>query len=334
MLGLAGNRLELSTAIFTDAVYADRLLSIDLILGTHAQDNVLRVARIFTAISKCMAGLRTHYNDLAATSVRVPGVDFPSPTADPFAAGLPKKMPKLRFLSKLDRVHGTRLLTVDADNERHATYLAEWPGGPAGDKTVVVKFTPKYNEDAHSLLANNTPPLAPALHSCTRVIGDLYMVVMEYLMDTDTDVKPLYDFFPQSSPHPHPPDTEVVQRDLTKALDLLHDKGLVFGDLRQANVLYSPKDGGRTYLVDFDGVGEDGKDRYSPGLNTKLGLGVERWQVMEKSHDRSNLDRIVQWHSMRVADSEGLKGWTDMDEGRQGRLIGPDSPLATCISNH
>jgi hypothetical protein len=56
-------------------------------------------------------------------------------------------------------------------------------------------------------------------------------------------------------------------------LDLLHKEDFVSGDLREANVLYSPKDGGRAFLVDFDGVGKHGKDRYSSCLNTKLGLG-------------------------------------------------------------
>ena len=123
------------------------------------------------------------------------------------------------------------------------------------------------------------------------------MVVMEYLQDA----RPLYDFFPQSSTHLPPPDVDAVRRDLTKALDLLHEKGFVFGDLRQANVLYSSRDKGRVFLVDFDGVGEHGKDRYSPCLNTSLGLGMVRWQIMDKSYDRSSCDKVVSWLSKMVA---------------------------------
>jgi hypothetical protein len=45
------------------------------------------------------------------------------------------------------------------------------------DQQVIVKFTPRYNEVAHCLLTK--AELAPRLHFCERVIGDLYMVVMD-----------------------------------------------------------------------------------------------------------------------------------------------------------
>jgi len=66
----------------------------------------------------------------------------------------------------------------------------------------------------------------------------------------------------------------------------------VFGDLRPMNILYSPDDD-RATLVDFDGVGKHGEDRHSPCLNVLLGLGVNRWQVMEKSHDSANFERVM-----------------------------------------
>jgi len=59
-------------------------------------------------------------------------------------------------------------------------------------------------------------------------------------------------------------------------------------------VHYSPEAGGRAVLIDFDGVGKYGRDRYSPCL---ISLGVLRWQIMEKSHDESNLERIISWLS-------------------------------------
>jgi len=64
LLSMAGNRLEVSTAVFTDAVYADKLLSLDLRLGPHGPDNVLRVARVFMAISVCAKRLREQYSGL------------------------------------------------------------------------------------------------------------------------------------------------------------------------------------------------------------------------------------------------------------------------------
>lgn len=55
---MAGNRLEVSTAVFTDAVYTDKLLSFDLRLGPHGVDNVLRVVYMFMAIKMHRASLQ------------------------------------------------------------------------------------------------------------------------------------------------------------------------------------------------------------------------------------------------------------------------------------
>ena len=291
LLSMAGNRLEVSTAVFTDAVYADKLLSLDLCLGPHGPDNVLRVARLFTAIDECSERLRELYSGLERLPRMLFGVMYPSPTADPPGSAIPQ----LEFFCKLDRVDGTPLSEVDEDNARHGIYLARMPSidptGDASTKIVFVKFTAKYNEVAHRLLAEHDPPLAPILYHCVRVIGGLYMVVMECMSNTKT----LHGFFASSPPSPLP-DASAVRRDLTKALGLLHERNFVFGDLRPLNILYSPEDN-RAFLVDFDGVGKHREDRYSPCLNTELGLGVDRWQVMEKSHDRANLERVMEWLS-------------------------------------
>jgi len=289
---MTGNRLEVATAIFTEAVYADKLLSFYLHLGPHGPDNVLRVARIFTAIRKCAGELRTLYGRLKNSSVILFSVMYPNPTADPPESPIPQ----LEFFCKMDRAEGIPIKgAIDADNERHAIYLAKMKSNPSASdsstRDVLVKFAAKYNEAAHMLLASQDPPLAPTLYSCTRVVGGLYMVVMEYL----SDAKPLHHFF-YPSYLLSPPTAEVIRRDLTKALDLLGGKDFVFGDLRQMNVLYSPKDD-HAYLVDFDGVGKHGEDRYSPCLNPEAGLGVERWQIMEKKHDRENLERVMEWLS-------------------------------------
>jgi serine/threonine protein kinase len=126
------------------------------------------------------------------------------------------------------------------------------------------------------------------------------MVVMEYL----SKAKNLHRFF-KSTPLFPPPSVNVVRRDISKALDLLHGRDFVFGDLRSLNILYS-SDSNRTFLVDFDGAGKHGEARYSPCLNTELGLGVRRWQIMEKSHDRANLERVVEWLSTLISLEEDL----------------------------
>ena len=54
-------------------------------------------------------------------------------------------------------------------------------------------------------------------------------------------------------------------------------------------MLYLPESEGRVLLVDFDGVGQHGKDRSSATLNPEAKLCVHGWQVMEKAHDLQNL---------------------------------------------
>jgi serine/threonine protein kinase len=288
LLTMAGNTLVVSTTIYTDAVYVDKLLSIDLHLGSHGPDKVLRVARVFAAINKCTDTLRIQQIRLDTLQNMQPGVMYPSPTADPPEA----EIPRLEFICKLDRGSGTPLAIVNEANEQHAIYLARRQTNTTGDTSgdvVLVKFTPWYNEEAHRLLADHDPPLAPALFSCNRVVGDMYMVVMEY----KSDASPLHLFFPPFTP-PCPLKVEVVRKSLKKALELLHGQGLVFGDLQPPNILHS-HGGDCVFLVDFDWVGKHREDRYSPCLNPVVRSDVSRWQIMEKAHDIQSLEGVMEW---------------------------------------
>ena len=89
-------------------------------LGPHGPDNVLRVARMFVAINKCTERLRELYSGLERLPKILPGVIYPSPTADPPGSAIPQ----LEFFSKLDRVDGTPLSEINEDNARHGIYLA------------------------------------------------------------------------------------------------------------------------------------------------------------------------------------------------------------------
>jgi hypothetical protein len=272
--------------IFTDSIYVDRLVSIDLHFGFHASDNVLRVARTFKAINKCTESLRGLYRKLhtSVATVTPARILWPNPTLYPSeSAG---EVQELEFFTKLDRVRGTSInrTLINEENKRHAIYLARMrTEGGTSTTDVLVKFAVKYNVFAHRLLAEHDPPLAPALYSCKRVIGDMFMVVMQYIPKSEG-----------TSLHNDPlsPPLEVIRRDVSRALELLHGENLVFGDLREVNVLYLPKER-RALLVDFDRVGKDGEDRYSACLNPDAGLGVDRLQIMEKNHDLKNLERLT-----------------------------------------
>ena len=119
------------------------------------------------------------------------------------------------------------------------------------------------------------------------------MVVMEYIPPSKG--QSLYAGLPPSTSA-----LEVIRQGVGQALDLLHKEGLVFGDLREGNMLYLPEGEGRVLLIDFDGVSQDGKDRYSATLNPDTELGVVRGQIMEKGHDRRNLEQLMMRLSHRV----------------------------------
>lgn len=232
LLRMAGNCPMVSTAIYTDAIYADKVFSIDLRLGIHGPENVLLVARVFMAIRRCADPLRLHYQGLQTLSGTRPSVMYPNPIADP--PENQAEIPQLEFFAKVDRAKGTQLAIVNEDNKRHAVYLAKrtCPSTPGTSKEIIlVKFTTSYCEPAHNLLAKQNPPLVPALYSCNHIVGGLYMVVMEYL----SDASPLHRFFPPS-PVPHSLNTDVVRRSLTRALELLHGQGLSL--VTSANQMY------------------------------------------------------------------------------------------------
>ena len=215
------------------------------------------------------------------------------PTAEP-----PRPIPELDFFAKVNRTNGAPLLRIDGENERHGMYLARMrietlTQVETPTENVFVKFAVEYNEDAHRLLAEQDPPLAPALYFCARVIGDMYMVVMEYIPESRG--RPI-GTFPSSFPLPQNL-PELVKRDVSKALSLLHEQDLVFGDLREPNILYSSdSDGGRVLLVDFDAVGRDGVARY-PGLlspTARSDTGAKPRMVMKQEHDSENLQKVLE----------------------------------------
>ncbi|KAF8326388.1 uncharacterized protein EI90DRAFT_1949019 [Cantharellus anzutake] len=288
LLAIAGNRLTVSTAIFTDSIYADELLSIKLDFGPHASDNVLRVARIFMAIDDCARELRDLYRRLINSNgpVLSAKVLWPEPTV--VSSDPAEEIPKLEFISKVHRSQGTPINepTMNEEDKRHAIYLATIkPNNSKGsDMQVLVKFATRYHENAHRLLADHKPPLAPKLYSCTPVVGGMLMVIMEYIPEPEG--ASLHNNRLQESA------LQVIHQNISKALELLHGLDLVFGDLREQNVLYLPSKN-QVLLVDFDGVGKHGEDRYSACLNEDTSLGVRRLQIMEKSHDEENLKRLM-----------------------------------------
>ncbi|KAL5500815.1 hypothetical protein ACEPAH_9202 [Sanghuangporus vaninii] len=143
---------------------------------------------------------------------------------------------------------------------------------------VVVKFTVRYHEQAHRILEQNE--LAPRLHLCISLVGDMYMMIMDYIKNT-----PLY--------LANPEDPEKVLNDVETAINLLRVQDLVFGDLRVQNIVFKPEE--KAMLIDFDWVGKHNVDRYPASWNNDAGKwspSVDRRVLMDKAHDTCMLNKL------------------------------------------
>jgi serine/threonine protein kinase len=86
---------------------------------------------------------------------------------------------------------------------------------------------------------------------------------------------------------------ETVRSAVRRALDLLHDARLVFGDLRPPNVMIT-KDG-QVKLIDFNWAGEEGQAKYPSLISTKITWpdGVKALNVMSREHDLDMLSKLI-----------------------------------------
>ncbi|GJJ14692.1 hypothetical protein Clacol_008959 [Clathrus columnatus] len=172
---------------------------------------------------------------------------------------------------------------------RQSLFLAYYEG-----QLVVVKFTERYHEQAHRMLAD--VGLAPKLYGCYHLIGGGFMVVMDYVQGQDAHHR----FENTNLPL-------TILSDIQHAVTILHSVGLVYGDLRRVNIMTVPKpaakgdgmavdfnEGG--ILIDFDWVGRDGQDHYPALLNDTGEIdwaeGVLPGGVMRKQHDVDMLKKL------------------------------------------
>lgn len=141
----------------------------------------------------------------------------------------------------------------------------------------MVKFTDRYCEQAHRLLAEHG--LAPELYYCKQVssVAELWVVVMGYV-----------DTVPGG-------DKEQFIENTERAIDVLHDSGFVFGDLRHSNILHVK---GGAMLIDFDRAGMAGQAKYPMEANSKSAWaeGTDPNELIDMAHDRFMLDQWkVNW---------------------------------------
>ncbi|KAK7022318.1 hypothetical protein R3P38DRAFT_1116409 [Favolaschia claudopus] len=298
LLSLASTQFEICGAIYTDMAQVDHLFSMNFYDSIYLEDQVLALGGALMALQATLSELKLYYAALQtdegsrpkdSSAIHLP---FPVSAEQPYTPVT--ALLDLQFLYKLSRLTGLAidpLLNGDWEaNTRHAVFVALGSDGVQ----VVVKFARRYNVEAHQLLANLS--LAPKLHHHCLVRGGLTMVVMEKITG-------------QMASHLTMPLASSVLRDIRQAVEVLHGRGIVFGDLRLPNIMVYHRHGEeRAVLIDFDWAANAGEGRY-PATISDLSIWaptVAPYAIMQKAHDLHLLDAI---------EREGRKGTSDGGDG-------------------
>ncbi|CUA77656.1 hypothetical protein RSOLAG22IIIB_12743 [Rhizoctonia solani] len=244
------------------------------------------VARVFDCVLQAQKQLKVYYTEIASQDPR--SLDpSPFPYPNHFIADEGHQV-DFKYLSALEPLSLDASSHLKRSKSQQITldklvFLAELRNIEPSTR-VVIKFVESYNSEAHGLLAKEG--LAPKLlydgtaHQSRRLGPDHYMIVMEYVNGVDLG---------RSDDLTLP---MCVGQDVERALSILHDADIVFGDLRSPNVmLVKGADDKITgaKLIDFDWCAKHLEGRYPLDLNVNDNVtwadGVRPGELMKKEHD-------------------------------------------------
>jgi len=213
---------------------------------------MLNIGRLFLALRECLKELDTFYRGIGDRKTSI-------------------LCPSIRTYENIQFEYIARL---DTHHLSKAIFKARTQNG----ELIVVKFTNSYSAGGHRLL--EAAALAPKLRyfsgnqEAFKKPRGLEMVVMDFIIENS--------------------DSSLTPRrlgDVKKAMDIFHNAGYVFGDLRGPNILRL-KDG-HAMLVDIDWCGMAGE---AMGLNTGVGWppGSGIGEPVVKAHDGFMFNQIVE----------------------------------------
>lgn len=295
LLAGGGPYLAILGVVFTEKFVVQRLTDMQWVgeATTHEDRRIYHLARVFESLRLAVATLDEYYDQIARDQNIPPFVpNKPHPRIFPYpvrfiehGAGAEHKWTDFEYID-ISRMGPTNVTFIARDK--------------SSNRKLVIKFVGRYGVSAHELLAGEG--IAPQLLYCgsldgkndvrdsanpaleSAVVGGLYlgpirMVVMEHIEgDTMDKVS-------------HLPKNAHAQ--VEKAIEKLHDAQLVFGDLRQPNIMIS---GSTVFLIDFDWAGKVNEVRYPRNLsrNVNWPKAAEdlEFQPILMGHDRYMLDLL------------------------------------------
>ena len=175
------------------------------------------------------------------------------------------------------------------DNIEHRELYQARLISPASDKAIYVKFSQRYSVELHRFCAEQK--LAPRILGFQELHGGWCVVAMEKI-DT-VDYRNITSF-------PEAGEWKSKIEDLVREF---HQKGLVHGDLRLANFVFTSDEPRRMILVDFDWGGKDGEVEF-PHEELIEDLGVSNSELygrkITKEHDLKCLEKVTGWLGTRI----------------------------------
>lgn len=274
IIAIAGPWMCILGAVYAEHVVVQPLTDI-LWLAHHPQkaDRLVRITRVFCALRASLRDLDDYYANLPL--VKNSGVHFPDIQDFP---GPGDSKVEFTYLGSLGH-HNDHSRPVYVAKVKNTGTL------------IVVKFVQRYNTEAHRLVA--AEGLAPKLLSDSAesesVGGGVRMIVMEYVRGVD-----FHEYTPKQVEQ-RVTELQLIRNDVGRALQLLHDRDLVFGDLRSPNVRVLKKEGKLgAMLLDFDWCDRHEEGRYPADINDELNWaeGVEKGGIMCKQHDVAMADML------------------------------------------
>lgn len=205
----------------------------------------------------------------------------------------------LPSVTKIESVKFALLRRYDTEVVGRELYLARVT--PTNEE-IYVKFSRRYSRELHVFCADRG--LAPEPLGFERLPGEWFGIAMRKIEVVDPCEIESF------------PELDTWKKDIRKLVDDFHEEGLVHGDLRLENFIFTESSPRKMMLVDFDWGGKVGEARFPRGA-----LPEELWPqgkkpqrldelIAEEDDDRvlaKVFEQLDDLAARRVAGGSGMK---------------------------